>query len=100
GCHGGEGGNEVKTLTSRCDTSALPRSIIGSSACAVTAAKIWSRERTRMLSGFPNPEHLRCELRIDFDELRGDRGPQDAQRLRGRIGRYRHVVRHVNIEAG
>src|SRR6516162_3221583 len=67
---------------------------------AVTAAKIWSRERTRMLSGFPNPEHLRGELRIDFDELRGDDGPQDAQRLGGRSGRHRHVRRLVEIKAG
>src|SRR6516162_4371149 len=65
---------------------------------AVTAAKIWSRERTRMLSGFPNPEHLRGELRIDFDELRGDDGPQDAQRLGGRSGRHRHVRRLVEIK--
>src|SRR6516164_799257 len=56
---------------------------------AVTAAKIWSRERTRMLSGFPNPEHLR-----------GDDGPQHAQRLGGRSGRHRHVRRLVEIKAG
>src|SRR5438128_1566838 len=54
----------------------------------------------RMLSGVPDPEHLRCELRIDFGELRGDRGPQDAQRLEGRSGRYRHVRRPVELEAG
>src|SRR5215472_9053728 len=66
----------------------------------VTTAKIWSWERTCMLSGFPNPEHLRCELRIDFDELRGDDGPQDAQRLGGRSGRHRHVRRVVEIKAG
>src|SRR5262252_5671110 len=67
---------------------------------AVTVAKIWSRERTRMLSAFPNPEHLRGELRIDFDELRGDRSPQDAQRLGGRSGRHRHVRRPLEREAG
>ena len=54
----------------------------------------------RMLSGVPDPEHLRCELRIDFDELRGDRGPQHAQRLEGRRGRYRHSWRLVELEAG
>src|ERR1700730_9019278 len=53
-----------------------------------------------MLSGVPDPEHLRCELRIDFDELRGDRGPQHAQRLGGRSGRYRRLRRPVKIEAG
>src|SRR5262249_8851879 len=53
-----------------------------------------------MLSGVPDPEHLRCELRIDLGELRGDRGPQHAQRLGGRSGRRRHLRRAVELEAG
>ena len=53
-----------------------------------------------MLSGVPGPEHLRCELRIDLEELRGDGRAQEAQRLgRGR-GRHRHLRGPVEIKAG
>src|SRR5437763_1421146 len=35
----------------------------------------------RTSNALRHPEHPRCELRIDLDELRGDRSAQETQRL-------------------
>src|SRR5205823_1800052 len=73
------------TLTNRCGTTLPPRPRL-------------DLQGMRTLSDLSNAEHLRCEPRIDLDELRGDDAAQGAQRLsRGRT-RHRYLRGMVEIE--
>src|SRR5207247_10285464 len=73
------------TLTNRCGTALPPRPSL-------------DLQGMRTLSDLSNAERLRCEPRIDLDELRGDDAAQGAQRLsRGRT-RHRYLRGMVEIE--
>src|SRR5205823_1337779 len=73
------------TLTNRCGTTLPPRPRL-------------DLQGMRTLSDLSNAEHLRCEPRIDLDELRGVDAAQGAQRLsRGRT-RHRYLRGMVEIE--